>query len=389
MSNLQIFAITDPSRMADIRMRRRRAVFLLAAIVLIPCWWFSGDDRSDSSRHQHRSDSNGINIDIDDSQIESAVSQAMGSLASILGQLKLADHARIRGAAPPSGLGPQTVAAGALSISGSCDGKLTIMPQAGLSGQVRIYARHALPNLSGGEGRTLNLNPCSGNSDQDVYLSVPAGMKLMVNSSGDGELVIGGMDGDVSVTRGGDGKLTITSARHLRLELTSDGDASVAIVDGDAVINRSGSGSLTIGDSRGDLRINASGDGDISLGVVAATTVLSQRGSGDVKIGTLSGPARLDIAGDGDLHVGLVHTDALGVAMSGSGSLRIGPGEIGVFDASLAGSVDGEVSAHVGTSRQTLSHDATLTLRHGADGSTMVPLPPLPPLPPLHPLPPG
>ena len=318
-----MFPITDLSRADDIRMRRRRAVLLLAGVVVLPLlFWRQGEHR----QHGHAGDTD-LDIDLTHRSIRSDRIPA-DEIDSVLHRIPLIGQLdwTVEGATLPTGRRDATAltAAGAsLQITLSCARSITLVPQQDLSGRVFVSTPSGVPAAETGlrlvgSGAAMLLTETCRREPSDVVVQAPAGMPLTLSRLGDTAVRLGAFTGPI------------------HLVLLGGGDAAVDAA-GAAVIEKTGGGDVSIGSLNGDLQ-------------------LSQRGSGNISIKRLQA-SRVSIvaSGSGDIVLAAGHVDHLDASLHGSVDLS---GDVAIGEASMQASEDCDVSLpHVSERRDRDSVD--------------------------------
>jgi len=254
----------------------------------------------------------------------------------------------------------------ALFVATPCAASVSITPDPGLHGVMRIVAKAreksqitqlktvggATALLSGVGSHCLgsslcveSQSVCAGQPDDPslkLAISVPVGIAIGVTEARSADYQIGDVGGALTLDLAGSGDVDAAAANGLTVALTGSGDAHVAQVSGPVVATLSDSGDLDIAEAAASsAKLTLDGDGDVnvsagSLGVVTAllshdgdlhlpaagVTQLSLTADGDVDIGDVTGDLTATLTGDGDLSVGSVAGDA-NVSSSGDGDVTI------------------------------------------------------------------
>jgi len=254
----------------------------------------------------------------------------------------------------------------ALLIATPCAASVSINPDPGLQGVVRIVAtarsKKQIGQLKTAGGTTamiagvgshcLGASACvetqtvcegqPGDPDLKLALSVPAGIAIGVTEAESADYEIGDVGGALTLNLSGSGDVDAAHATSLTAALSGSGDAHVASVTGPIMATLSDSGDLDIADAAApSARLTLNGDGDVnvasgSMGALTADlshdgdlhvpaageTNVSLTADGDVDIGAVEGNLTATLTGDGDLSVGRVSGDA-NVASSGDGDVTI------------------------------------------------------------------
>ncbi len=308
----RMFPITDLPRAADIRMRRRRAAWLLAGIVAVPVLLW----RQDEHRQHFRAAGSDLDIDLTNRTIRSG-SLPAAEIESVLHRIPLVGQLGwvVEGAKLPAGRrdGSALSATGtALQITLSCTRSITLVPQADLSGGVFVSTMTGAPATRAGlrlvgSGSDMRLTERCEHEPADVVVQAPASMPLTLHRFGETAVRLGAFTGPI----------------HLVLA----GSADTAV---DA----------------------------------AGPTVIEKTGSGDVAIGSLNGDARLSQSGSGNISVKRLRASRLGIIASGSGDIVVASGHVDHLDATLNGSVDLSGDVEVGEAYVHASEDCDVSLPH-------------------------
>ena len=250
-----MFPITDPARASDIRMRRRRAFWLLVAIpVLI-----------------------------------APVLIAPVLIAPVLIAIASGGHdkaALVAGLVPARQETPTLSATGdALTVSVPCAGSIRLVPQPGLSDRVLVEGGDARGlRLSGGQQIVLS-GVCAAGAP-DLVVHAPASMTLTLDQVGDADLTVGDFTGPIHLSAHGSGDIAIAHAGGLDGALAGSGDLSVATLDGDLHLSHIGSGDVRIQQIQAaSVGLIAIGTGDVAIrsGRIDQLAAV-MRGSGDLSV---------------------------------------------------------------------------------------------------------
>nr|WP_321985036.1 DUF2807 domain-containing protein [uncultured Lichenicoccus sp.] len=367
-----MFPITDPSRAADIRMRRRRAIWLLVGMVVVPLVLVSG--RSGHSGNQSGDFSNfhiampNFTVSSDDAnQIHMAMQQ-------IPGMAKLAWM--VQGAALPEGRRD----ASALSATGNkltidlpCAQSIAVVPKSDLGG--RIYAsildgspvQEAGLELRGNHDGDVTLGGTCRHDGADVVLQAAPETALSLILNGGASLRTGGFTGPVRLVQRGGGDAVIDAAGGLDVEKDGGGDLVVGHVDQRLHLEQRGSGDTTIkGGHIGHADISIGGNGDLHFGPDAHLAGLSlvMRGGGDVAMAHLDGSAEIQATGSGDLAIAQIAAPDVHLSSAGSGDISIAGGSIGRLAAAMQGSGDLSVEAEIGDASVRSGSGSDVSLPH-------------------------
>ena len=318
-----MFPITDLSRADDIRMRRRRAVLLLAGLLAIPLLFWQQDEHR---QHAHTRGSD-LDIDLTHRSIRSD-SLPAAEIESVLHRIPLVGRLdwTVEGAGLPAGrrdAASLSATGASLQITLSCARSITLVPQQDLSGRVFVSTPSGVPAAETGlrlvgSGAAMLLTETCRREPSDVVVQAPAGMPLTLSRLGDTAVRLGAFTGPI------------------HLVLLGGGDAAVDAA-GAAVIEKTGSGDVSIGSLNGDLQ-------------------LSQRGSGTISVKRLQA-ARVSIiaSGSGDIVLAAGHVDHLDASLHGSVDLS---GDVAIGEASMQASEDCDVSLpHVSDRRDSDASD--------------------------------
>ena len=305
-----MFPITDFRRATDIRMRRRRAFWLLVGIVLVPVILFSGRD----SRHHDRSAHGGMgDLDIDLSR-RSIRSDSLPAteMESVLRRIPLIAGMNwtIRGAPLPDGRRD----AAALSATGSslridlpCASSITLVPQQDQPGRVFVSSRDGRPPGETGvrlsAGPALTVGGTCRHGDPDLVVQAPASMPLTLVHSGSADLRLGAFTGPVHLTQSGSGDTVIDAAGPLDIEKRGEGDVSIDHLDGPLHLSSVGSGDIAIAHIRADhVQITGLGSGDFKIADGHIDRLdATLRGSGDLSVGAEIGDASVQSGNNSDI----------------------------------------------------------------------------------------
>ncbi len=345
---MPVFPIRDLSRADDIRMRRRRAAWLLGGIVLAG-WMLSRQDPDDGQAR-------GAYRHADMVSGEASV-PPVPPIPSIPGVISIPGLGQIRLRLPttlpqPAADAPtRSVETNSLFVDLTCAASVTLLPDAGLQGRVVVSARRgqeaALRGLSTHGGSVVD--DCSGEPG-DFVLRVPPAMPLRIQQTDAVDIRGGRFTGPVTIEGTGSGSVALDGTGALTVRQRSDGDVSVAEVDGPLDAGLHGSGDLRIG--RGaitQLSALVTSSGDLSLGqATIGPTRLVLHGEGDVTANRIEGPVDLQSAGSGDVRIASIDADTLQVAAEGSGDVSVLGGRIGTLTGARDGSGDLVVRATIG-----------------------------------------
>jgi hypothetical protein len=302
-----MFPISDPSRADDIRMRRRRAVWLLAGIVLVPAILFSGHGKQrHDTKHLQINPTGSIHSD----------SMAGTQIEAILHRIPLIGGLdwTVEGAPLPAGrrdAAALSAAGSSLVVAVSCARSIALVPQADLSGRVFVSTRNGRPGDA-------------------------AGLTL----TGGAALVLGG------------------ECRHGQADLVVQAPASMPLT-----LVQSGSTDIRLGAFGGPVHLTMTGSGDAAIDAAGSLDIV-KNGKGDVSVSRLAGPLRLSSTGSGDVAIAHIQADQVGIVDGGSGDFSISDGHIGHLDATLRGSGDLSITAEIDEASVQALKDNDITLPH-------------------------
>ena len=213
-----------------------------------------------------------------------------------------------------------------LVLTTSLSSRVVIDTDASLSGQLRVSADQPLSCLSVREGQTAIVGTSGCDSDlESLRITVSPNMPVTVTARGDGSVQVADLGAPLTVTLTSSADLKAGHVGSLAISMSGDGDAVVGAVDGPASAEMNGSGNLRLGALTGPLSLRHTGSGDLTVGVVTAPSVaIESVGSGDMVIGggnITSLNARL--RGSGDLSVAATVGDG-NVSASGGGDVKLG-----------------------------------------------------------------
>ena len=257
-----MFPITDFSRAADIRMRRRRAGWLLVGIVLLPFMLFSGPTRPGR-----------IYQEVRDSDVDSSALPAGRRDGEVL-----------------------SASGTSLRVTLDCAQSITLVPQPDLTGHVFVSTRdgeHA--GMAGllltGSSELVLAGKCPQSSGLVVQL--PASMPISMVQVGTTDIRLGAFRGPVHLVQTGSGDVVIDASGPLDIQTSGSGDLSVGHLGGNLHLVGDGSGDLRIAHIQADqVDIHANGSGDVSIQAGHVGNLHAEmHGSGD-----LSALAAIDTA---------------------------------------------------------------------------------------------
>lgn len=268
-----MFPITDLSRADDIRMRRRRAFWLLAGTAVVGFSLLSG-----SPRH--------FQVHIDTGKAGSG-----------------SDRVR----AVPDGQGPLALSAtgSSLLVSLTCGNSITLMPQPDPNGRVSVspdggQSMHKVGLLADGHGQLILSGSCG---QSGVAVRAPPSMPLFLVLNGGSDLHVGGFSGPIHLVQHGGGDTVIDSTGALDVQKTGDGDLSIGHLDGDLQLVATGGGDVSIAlmqSARAGIRSSGSGDISIAAGHVGRLDA-TLHGSGDLSVLAEVGDASVQAPDSADI----------------------------------------------------------------------------------------
>ena len=309
-----MFPITDLSRADDIRMRRRRAVWLLVGIIALPVLIWRQDE--------HRQHPGGAGTDLDIDLTKRSIrsdSLPAAEIDSVLHRIPLVGQLDwvVEGAKLPAGRrdGSALSATGAsLEITLACARSITLVPQQDLSDRVFVSTVTGLP-------------------------AAEAGVRLV----------------------GGSAMLVSETCRHGPADLVVQAPASMPLT-----LRRFGDTAVRLGAFTGPIHLVLAGSADTAVDA-AGPTVIEKVGSGDVAIGSLNGDAQLSQRGSGSISIDRLQARRLGIVASGSGDIALAGGHVGHLDATLRGSVDLSGNVEISEASVQASENCDVSLPHVRD----------------------
>ena len=362
-----MFPITDPSRADDIRMRRRRAVMLLAGIVVLPIVLVSG--RADPGASHAGWMLSGLFTGDRAGHVEAALRQAASvALASWVKE----------GTALPEGRrdGLALAATGnSLAINLPCAGSIAVVPAADLGRRIYVSlldggsAQSAGLELHGGDARGGEAALGGGCRQRGADLVVQAApdTALTVTLAGGTGLRTGAFSGPIRLVQRGGGDVVIDAAGGLEAERSGGGDLVVGRLTQTLHLVQRGSGDTIVkAGSIGHADLELEGSGDMHFGPEARIGGLSlvMRGGGGVDIAHLDGAADIQSTGSGDVAVAEAETPDVNISSVGSGDIAIAAGHIARLAAAMQKSGDLSVDAEIGDASVQSGPESTITLPH-------------------------
>ena len=266
-----MFPITDAARAGDIRMRRRRALALLAGVAVLGTGLVQAAMSSDAAD-------------------ETASSQALSVLVIP------------RGAEPSAA--PRSATGDALVVNLPCAGSVKVMPRSGLSRRVLVSAAGGAADdgirLVG--GATISLaGGCRGGAP-DVTVAAPASMPLTIVQTGHTDLRLGAFSGPVTLTQAGSGDMVIGDAGELTVSMTGGGDLAVGHLHGNLRVNQAGGGDVRVENIQAaDVALNMIGGGDAAIAAGHIARLRATLQGGDLRVGATIGDATIQAGAASDV----------------------------------------------------------------------------------------
>lgn len=351
---MPLFPIHDFARADDIRMRRRRAAFLILGIVGVP-WMLFGGSAHRETGHHHQSDSFELTIDkaLSDIRLSRVVSE--GTLPH------------------PASSDPIRrfpIAGDTLTVDLSCAGTVTLLPTAAFGRDAMLSVRHGqdatLQAVTIDGASVSQHSPCRDGSDSDFIVQVDPGRSLRLMQHGDVEMNGGRFTGPVAIDGLGSGSVRLAGVRSLADHQSGTGDVVVDEISGALEVQLSASGNLQI--KRGQVsRMSATltSSGDLSMGdATIGDAQVELTGSGDLTIGMVAGHLDASTSGSGDISIASVTADAARLIGGGSGDIAIHAGKIGKLTAVRRGSGDLTVKAVIGSGTSSHHGSGDVSLPH-------------------------
>ncbi len=334
---MALFPIHDLARAHDIRMRRRRAVLLLAGIGVLGRTLLGPAD--DAGRHRRRT-------------------------------LAVEAPPRDETREPMRAFRTSTTAVVAVDLP--CAGSVTLVPRHGLGDQVMLSVRSgqeaALEAVWFTDGRLGQSEACDEGA-ADFTLRIDADRALRITQTGSAEIRGGSFGGVVGIEVRGSGGVTLAGVGTLDDTQTGGGDVAIGSVSGRVNAQLGGSGDLRIrGGTVPWLNAASSGGGDIDMGRTSiAGGQVTLDGSGDFAAASIDGSRLIaETSGSGDIAIESVHAGDVRLRGSGSGDIVVRGGAIGQLAADRTGSGDLVVDAEVSAGRVSHGGSGDVRLPHAA-----------------------
>ncbi len=359
---MALFPIHDLVREDDIRMRRRRALVLFAAMVAVP-WLLFGSHHRQHGRHHARIV---IDTDASDQRTQHRLLQGLPLLGlSPSG----AGDALSRPLAQPAPDDPtRSLQAAAPTIDLSCAGSVTLLPKPGLGDRILVSVRRgqetALQSVVLTNDVVGQSAACDADESGDFILQMAPDRTLRIRQSDELDIRGGRFTGPVTIDGSGSGSVVLDGTGGLRTRQGASGDVVVGTVTGEVVAMLEGSGDLRIAGGRvARLTATVQGSGDLALGqAVVGDSRLVLEGSGDFTADRVEGRLDARTTGSGDITIGSLIAATAWLQGSRSGDITIRGGRIGTLTALRLGSGDLAVDAVVGNATVTHHGSGDITL---------------------------
>ena len=331
---MALFPIHDPGRADDIRMRRRRAVLLLAGIGVLG-WMLLGPD--DSSRHRpHR-----------DVAFDTPPRQDMREPVQTF----------------------RTGTTAVVAVDLPCADSVTLLPRQGIGDQVMLSTRQdqqaAAQAVSFTDGRFGQSAACE-TGRADFTLQLAADRALRIVQSGSTEIHGGSFSGTVGIEVRGSGGVTLAGVGTLNDVQTGGGDVAIGSVSGRVNARLDGSGDLRVrGGTVPVLDAASNGSGDIDMGGAAiGGGRVELGGSGDFAAAAVDGGSFIaETSSSGDIAIESLHVGGARLRGSGSGDITVRGGIVGQLEADRTGSGDLLLDAAISSGQ----------VSHGGSGDVRLP----------------
>ena len=343
---MPLFPIHDAARADDIRMRRRRALLLLAGIG-VTGW--SLLDSGNGDRHRRYPGLPAVD----------------------------APSPRFDGSEPARSF--RIAASGVVGIDLPCAGSVTLTPRSDLGERVLVSAGRdqgtALATVTLVDGRIAQSEACDG-GPADFTLQLDADRAVRIRQSGSTDIRGGSFGGAVAIDSDGSGAVTLGRVGSLADTQSGSGDVMVGTVSGAVTARLSGSGDLRVaGGTVLQLSAASTGSGDIDLGRAAISGGrVELSGSGGFTAATVNGDSLVaSTSNSGDIAIGSVHLGDVRLDGRGSGDIAIRGGTIGNLVADRGGSGDLVVDAAVASGGVSHHGSGDVRLPQAASAVTGVP----------------
>lgn len=351
---MPLFPIHDYARADDIRVRRRRAAFLIIGIVAVPWMLFSGPANRETRNH--------VKSDPFDLRIDKALSEIRLSRVPQGDTLPQSDSG--------DAIRRFSITGHSLTVDLSCARTVTLLPTTDLGMDATLSVRHgrdAMLQAVITDGDVVSQQgSCHGRSNADFILRVDPGRSLRIVQHGDVDIHGGRFTGSVAIDGSGRGTVSLVGVGRLADHQRGSGGVVIDEISGELEADLAGSGDLQI--KQGQVpRMSATiaSSGDISTGdATIGDAHVELSGSGDLTMGVVSGHLDASTLGSGDITVASVTTDAVRLLGSGSGDIAIGAGSIGKLTAVRHGSGDLTVQATIGSGTSSHYGSGDVSLPH-------------------------
>ncbi len=237
----------------------------------------------------------------------------------------LAGIGLLAAAAHPAVAETRTVRGTQLVLTDTLPSRTIIDTDPSLDGSIRLSAGGSLACLSVVSGPATVLSTAGCGDDLDgLRITVSPDTPVTMTGSGSGSIGIEDLNASLTATVTDSFALTAGHVGRLVLSTRGDGDSVVGAVNGSASLDMTGSGDLQIGHLSGPLSLRHRGSGDLKLGAADSPSVsIDSAGSGDTTIGRGTiGNLNAHITGSGDLTVAASVASGE-VAASGGGDVKL------------------------------------------------------------------
>ena len=350
---MPLFPIHDVARADDIRIRRRRAAFLIIGIVAIPWMLFSRPAHREAGYH-HKSDPFDLTIE-----------RALSDIR--LPQVSREDSLREPASGDPTRR--FSVAGDTLSVDFSCARTVTLLPTTDLGKEARLSVRHGQDEMLEAvttEGDIVSQSSCRGRGNADFILQVDPARSLRIVQHGNVDIHGGRFTGRVAIDGSGSGSIFLASVGRLADQQRGSGDVVINEISGRVDAQLSGSGDLQIKQGQVSMMsVTIAGSGNLSTGdATVGDTHAELTRSGDLTMGMVAGHLDASTLASGDIIIASVTADAVRLIGGGSGDIAIRAGTIGKLTAVRRGSGDLTVQAIVGSGTSSHHGSGDVSLPH-------------------------
>ena len=358
---MALFPITDLVREDDIRMRRKRAIYLFAGMIAVPWMLFGGQAHHDDQRSfRHRIVIDGHVLGRQDDMISGNETPRLPPIPAIPAIPELAGLASLPGflsshALPqPDPDGPtRSLAAATLTVDLPCANSVTLLPRADMGDRILVSTRRgqdeALRLMVLKDGIASQPDSCSDDASGDFILQMAPDKMLRIRQSNDVDIRGGRFAGPVTIDGSGNGSVMFEATGALTTRQQASGDVFVGTVSGAVDATLDGSGDLRVADGQVP-RLSAviHSSGDLSMGRAAiGGGQLSVNSSGDFSADRVTGHFDGRTSSSGDITINSVVADTVQLEGQGSGDITIRHGRIGTLTAERHGSGDLVVDAPI------------------------------------------